>query len=290
MGKRKSSPAAPPAAAAAGGFVPGAAGAVVALAAAAACSGPGPTLLWEADGLIRTNVWAGGGPGLLFWPRGLKPHLEPLGVPCCNLAMLGYCIFVAQKVRAAMPGAGRLESGVATLLTAFGGGTIVPLLLGQPVVWLRLSDLFLYHVILALVLVDTASRPLGAVALGVHVLFQCFRAAVVFAMMAMAQGAELPGGVGTLSLLVCGTLGGCGGVFMPFSKGLEPLRGGAPPLMATAFTATATYLGAAAALRTAAGSDVVASLGGDESCLAEPKLTQLAQFLTVVYFLASSLL
>ena len=68
------------------------------------------------------------------------------------------------------------------------------------------------------------------------------------------------------------------------------LRGGAPPLMATAFTATATYLGAAAALRTAAGSDVVASLGGDESCLAEPQLTQLAQFLTVVYFLASSLL
>ena len=96
--------------------------------------------------------------------------------------------------------------------------------------------------------------------------------------------------VGRLGLLVCGTLGGCGGIFMPLSKGLEPVRDGAPALMETASTAAAVYLATAAVLQTDPGQAAIAApLGGDQSCVGEAKLAQLGQFLTVVYFVAMSL-
>ena len=269
--------------------------AAVAAAVGVACSG---TSLWDDDATIHSNV-LGDGPGsLMFWPRGLKAHAEALGLPCCNLAMLGYCMFIAQKVRANLPSASWLQSGLATLLTAFGGGTIVPLLLGVPVVWLRANDLFMYHVSLAWILInvspvaDRVREVLRGPAAGalLNVLFQAFRAAVVFALMAMAKDAQVPGGVGRLGLLVCGTLGGCGGIFMPLSKGLEPVRDGAPALMETAFTAAAVYLATAAVLQTDPGQAAIAApLGGDQSCVGEAKLAQLGQFFTMVYFVAMSL-
>ena len=268
--------------------------ATVAFAAGLACSS---TSLWDHDDTIYSNVLGQDPASLAFWPRGVKGHAEALGLPCCNLSMLGYCVFVAQKVQASLPSASWLESGLATLLTAFGGGTIVPLLLGKPVVWLRANDLFMYHVTLAWLLVNASPlglrKPLGASAANavLTLLFQSFRAAVVFALMAMAKGAEVPGGVGTVGLLVCGTLGGCGGIFLPLSKGLEPVRNGAPVLMETAFTATAAYLAADAVLQTEFGQSVVAGFpGADMSCVQQTKLAQLGQFLTMTYFAAVSLL
>jgi uncharacterized membrane protein YeiH len=270
--------------------------ATVALAAGLACSS---TALWDDDHTIYSNV-LGKDPGsLAFWPRGMKTYAEAMGLPFCNLSMLGYCIFIAQKVKVNLPSARWLESGLATLLTAFGGGTIVPLLLGKPVVWLRANDLFLYHVTLAWILVNASPLEhyvrelLRAPAAGaaLNLLFQSFRAAVVFALMAMAKKAEVPGGVGTAGLLVCGTLGGCGGIFLPLSKGLEPVRNGAPVLMETAFTATAAYLAADALLQTEFGQSAVAGLPGDDmSCVGQTKLAQLGQFLTMVYFAAVSLM
>lgn len=247
---------------------------------------------------MYSNVLGKDPSSLSFWPRGLKPYAQVLGLPYCNLSMLGYCVFVARKVQVNLPSTRWLESGLATLLTAFGGGTVVPLLLGKPMVWLRANDLFMYHVILAWMLVNVSPldryvanmlrHPAASVVL--NLLFQSFRAAVVFALMEMAKAAEVPGGVGTIGLLVCGTLGGCGGVFLPLSKGLEPVRNGAPALMETAFTATAAYLAAGALLRTDFGQLAVESLPGDDmTCLEQAKLAQLGQFLTAIYFAATSL-
>ena len=272
--------------------------ATVALAAGLACSN---TALWDDDHTIHSNVLGKDAGSLAFWPRGMKAYAEAMGLPCCNLSMLGYCVFIAQKVKINLPSARWLESGLATLLTAFGGGTIVPLLLGEPVVWLRANDLFMYHVTLAWLLVNVSpaehyvhkllrSRAAGT---ALNLLFQSFRAAVVFALMGMAKKAQVPGRVGTAGLLVCGTLGGCGGIFLPLSKGLEPVRNGAPVLMETAFTATAAYLAAGAFLRTEFGQSAVGGLPEDgmgQSCVGQNKLEQLGQFLTMVYFAAVSLL
>ncbi len=270
--------------------------ATVVLAAGLACSN---TALWDDDHTIYTNVLGNEPASLAFWPRGMRTYAEALGLPCCNLSMLGYCAFIAQKVKVNLPSARWLESALATLLTAFGGGTIVPLLLGQPVVWLRANDLFMYHVTLAWLLVNASplehyTREIlrtPATAAVLNLLFQSFRAAVVFALMAMAEKAEVPGRVGTVGLVVCGTLGGCGGIFLPLSKGLEPVRSGAPVLMETAFTATAAYLAARALLQTEFGQSAVAGLPGDDmSCVGQTKLEQLGQFLTAVYFAAVSFL
>ena len=288
---RSPAPPAPPAVAA--GNQQAVAALSLALASGLACSGPA---LWDDTGSLHSNVLGAAGPGsLLFWPRGVKEQAQALGLPCCNLAMLFYCVFIAQKVRANLSSARWLESGLATMLTAFGGGTIVPLLLGVPVVWLRGNDLFILHVSVAWLLVNvvapaTATPPVVGELLKSHAvraLFQSFRAAVVFALMGMAKGADIPGGVGVLGLLICGTLGGCGGIFMPFSKGLDPVRAGAPQLMESAFTAAATYLASVAVLKTELGQAyIVTALGGPDSCVGDDaKLAQLAQFLTVVYFI-----
>ena len=36
--------------------------------------------------------------------------------------------------------------------------------------------------------------------------------------------------------IICGTIGGCGGAFLPFDKGLAPIKDGLPPPVFTAFT------------------------------------------------------
>jgi hypothetical protein len=269
----------------------------LALAASAVCT-PHGSILWDYSGptpVIRTNV-LGTGPvihALRFWPRELEPHLVPLGVSYCNLAMLGYCVQVAGIIRGALGGsANPLHSGVATLLAAFGGGTIVPLLLGVPVFWVRGSDLALAHLIVAWTIVNVSAlaparqqlleeRPTRLIC---ATLFQAFRGCVVFALMETATGATVPGGIGPISLIICGTLGGCGGVLLPFSKGLEPLRSGAPPLMTSAFHAAAAFV----AVKTALEMQRVADFTGPlPECVCGNQLRQTAQFLTVVYFVAS---
>ena len=64
---------------------------------------------------------------------------------------------------------------------------------------------------------------------------------------------------------------------MPLSKGLEPVRDGAPALMETAFTAAAVYLATAAVLQTDPGQAAIAApLGGDQSCVGEAGAVTLA--------------
>jgi len=41
--------------------------------------------------------------------------------------------------------------------------------------------------------------------------------------------------------IICGTLGGCGGAFFPFKKGLDPVKKGLPPPMWSAFVGATLY-------------------------------------------------
>jgi len=261
---------------------------VIAAAATLACS-PIGGFLWS-DGILQTNVLRDGPGSLKFYPGQLEPLLSP-SLPYLNLALLGYCCVISGKVKGAMPGAPWLQSLVATALVAFGGGTIVPLLLGVPVVWLRASDLFLSHCIAAwllshLLIYETTTFAQMIPARLLTVLFQAFRAAVVFAMRGFALGKSnnvVPGGIGSVGLLVCMTLGGCGGLFMPLSKGLDALKEGAPQLMTSAATAAFSFLLVEAALANEATKDLL-PLG--EMCSEPTKFAQLGQFLCVVWFVS----
>jgi len=41
--------------------------------------------------------------------------------------------------------------------------------------------------------------------------------------------------------VICGTIGGCGGAFLPFDKGLDPLKNGLPPPVFSAFVGAAFF-------------------------------------------------
>jgi len=41
--------------------------------------------------------------------------------------------------------------------------------------------------------------------------------------------------------IICGTIGGCGGAFFPFTKGLDPVKKGLPPPMWSAFVGATFY-------------------------------------------------
>ena len=41
--------------------------------------------------------------------------------------------------------------------------------------------------------------------------------------------------------IICGTIGGCGGAFLPLSKGLDPIKAGLLPPMTTALIAASSF-------------------------------------------------
>jgi hypothetical protein len=75
------------------------------------------------------------------------------------------------------------------------------------------------------------------------VLFETLRASVVVKFTAAAAMAIAPSEFSfpLFGPIFCGAIGGCGGVFLPLNKGLEPLREGLAPNMMTALVAATFY-------------------------------------------------
>ena len=75
-------------------------------------------------------------------------------------------------------------------------------------------------------------------------LFETFRASVVTKLTA-AAGAALPASDFSIPIfgpIFCGTIGGCGGAFLPLNKGLDPIKdNGLAPPMRSAFIAATFY-------------------------------------------------
>jgi len=75
------------------------------------------------------------------------------------------------------------------------------------------------------------------------ILYETNRAAVVVKLTYAAGNAIAPSlfSFALFGPIMCGTVGGCGGAFMPMSKGLEPIKGGLLPPMMTAFVGAAMF-------------------------------------------------
>lgn len=77
------------------------------------------------------------------------------------------------------------------------------------------------------------------------VLYETLRAYVVV-LMTTASAEKIPASLFSFPLfgpIICGTIGGCGGAFLPFNKGLEPIKGGlASPMLSALVAATLLHL------------------------------------------------
>ena len=74
------------------------------------------------------------------------------------------------------------------------------------------------------------------------VFYECTRSGVVVKLTYLA-GSKIAAstfGFPLFGPIACGTIGGCGGAFLPFSKGLDPIKAGLASPMQTAFVG-ATY-------------------------------------------------
>jgi hypothetical protein len=73
------------------------------------------------------------------------------------------------------------------------------------------------------------------------VLFECQRASVVYKL-TTAAAAAIPASDFDFAIfgpIFCGAIGGCGGAFLPMSKGLDPIKNGLAQPMYTALIAAA---------------------------------------------------
>jgi hypothetical protein len=77
------------------------------------------------------------------------------------------------------------------------------------------------------------------------ILYECLRAAVVVKFTALA-GKVIPASdfdIAIFGPIFCGTIGGCGGAFLPFNKGLDPIKNGmAQPMVSAGIAATFYHL------------------------------------------------
>lgn len=139
---------------------------------------------------------------------------------------------------------------VSLLMACTGGGIIVPIFLnGLPTPLANdaypiaiIASFCLHYYFPILKEVATMSKILK---LCLIVMYECTRANVVTKLTVLA-GTNIPATAFSFPVfgpIICGTLAGCGGAFLPLNKGLDPIKGGLMPPMQTAFFgATALHL------------------------------------------------
>jgi hypothetical protein len=93
---------------------------------------------------------------------------------------------------------------------------------------------------------DKSSEPIALVLLfqaSVTVLYETFRAFVVTKLTLAAADAIPPSEFSfpVFGPIFCGTIGGCGGAFLPLNKGLDPIKDGLAPPMFSAFVAAVFF-------------------------------------------------
>ncbi|GMI41778.1 hypothetical protein TrCOL_g9128 [Triparma columacea] len=138
-------------------------------------------------------------------------------------------------------------SFVNLIISSFGGGIIVPTLLNLPIV--PFNDLNITVLIAVYVFQHTFPKIVEVYRQSVllhffsTIMFQAYRATVVTSVILKAISSIPPSFYDSALFgpIFCGTIGGCGGGFMPLSKGLEPLKGGANASVLTAFMAATGF-------------------------------------------------
>ena len=115
----------------------------------------------------------------------------------------------------------------------------IPVTLGKDAYPICIFISFLLHQYFPIVREVLQASPIFKTAM--IVLFECQRASVVFKL-TTAAAAAIPASDFSFAVfgpIFCGGIAGCGGAFLPMSKGLDPIKNGLAQPMYTALTAAA---------------------------------------------------
>lgn len=148
--------------------------------------------------------------------------------------LIGFCACNARAVLTATPKINFFHGAALMVITSYGGSTLAAIMVAQPVAFVLnealVSICLAVWTVMYLVPKPTISflkdssvgRLLGSAC---YEIMRCHVAMNCSAMAATVLSAKLqrPAIIGPL---IAGTLGGCGGGFMPLNKGLDPLADG----------------------------------------------------------------
>ena len=163
------------------------------------------------------------------------------------MCMLGYTFMHGCKAFATLPSDAPVSyKFISFLMACTGGGILVPVFLnGVPVPLandaypIAIITSFCLHYYFP-ILRDVAKMS-KIMKVYLIVMYECTRAAVVTKFTILAS-ATIPATTFSYPLfgpIFCGTIAGCGGVFLPLSKGLDPIKDGLAPPMQTALFGSA---------------------------------------------------
>lgn len=161
----------------------------------------------------------------------------------CQFAIPGYKLYPTLP-----PSASKVHRFVSMVLQCTGGGILVPIFINSIPVSLSM-DLypiaifasFLLHEHFPILRAIVGLSPYFKAAL--ICLYECMRAYVVVKFTGAAAKAIEPSDFSfpVFGPIICGTVAGCGGAFLPLSKGLDPILAGMAQPMRTAFVGAAFY-------------------------------------------------
>lgn len=167
------------------------------------------------------------------------------------MCIFGYTFFHGHRVFSSLgPDSPPSFKFVSLLLACFGGGIIVPIFLNMHPVPIANDALPLGAVVSFAIhhyfpIVREVIKLSDILKVVLVVLFETLRA-MVLVNFTIAAGDKIPPSFFSFPLfgpIFCGTIAGCGGAFLPFNKGLDPIKKGlAPPMLTAAVAATALHL------------------------------------------------
>jgi len=167
------------------------------------------------------------------------------------LCLFGYTFLHGCKVFKALPAKTSISYKLVSMVFACtGGGILVPIFLNNVPVPLA-NDAYPIAIIISFalhhyfpVLREVADMS-SIVKVALIALYETTRASVVVKLTYAGASVIAPSlfSFPLFGPIMCGAVGGCGGAFLPMSKGLDPIKGGLLPPMMTALTgATAFHL------------------------------------------------
>lgn len=161
------------------------------------------------------------------------------------MCIFGYTFLHGHRVFSALgPDMPPSYKFVSLIMACFGGGVIVPIFLNLHPVPIANDSLplgviisFAIHHYFPIVREVMKLSPIVMVVF--VVLFETLRATVVVGLTCVAADTIPPSffPIPVFGPIICGTIAGCGGAFLPFSKGLDPIKKGLAPPMLTALIA-----------------------------------------------------
>jgi len=175
------------------------------------------------------------------------------------ITLSGFMLKVAQENREQTSGLFWVHSLVTTGIAAFGGGFLAPLTVGhaptplleESFFWVLVVSWYITHhvpYVSAFWARLTKEKPVHIV---LCILFSIFKTQQIFGAVEIASAAIPMENLGPkaryftvpwAAMLVCGFLGGCGGAFLPFSKGLAPIEEGKKWPVSAAFIAAVSLV------------------------------------------------